>query len=364
MQRICAQVESVPRLAAHPGRRPDRQARPHADEETEHESFGPCPAVASPSSNGQGVPMLHNRRETIRRHWKTTEDAAGAPGRPSQARPSPTPPCRLLAGRKVGLKGFTSRKGGSSTPRSASTRQKLAFDFGDGRKEKEMTETQQTMTEFTYATGRPASSGTGFSPVRGPVLAQDKHRHPKQHARDVQARNTLLGVIPLGSSTRTIPLRNIASVDTNTKFNPGSSVWGGVFSSRASRSCRTARRSGSVPPARGSEPANTMSAQLDFVNGVGGRNSVKVSILEKDKLMHPSRKSSSSSSPTWRDSATRRAWTHGAEAVHGPGQQRADPARQMSTGSARPTPIRRRPDRVTRRGQAIASGRGRHRSGF
>lgn len=29
---------------------------------------------------------------------------------------------------------------------------------------------------------------------------------------------------------------------------------------------------------------NTMSAQLDFVNQAGGRNSVKVSILEKDKL--------------------------------------------------------------------------------
>ena len=31
--------------------------------------------------------------------------------------------------------------------------------------------------------------------------------------------------------------------------------------------------------------ANTMSAQLDFVDQAGGRNSVKVSILEKDKLM-------------------------------------------------------------------------------
>lgn len=31
--------------------------------------------------------------------------------------------------------------------------------------------------------------------------------------------------------------------------------------------------------------ANTMSAQLDFVNQAGGRNSVKASILEKDKLM-------------------------------------------------------------------------------
>ena len=41
--------------------------------------------------------------------------------------------------------------------------------------------------------------------------------------------NTLLGVIPLGSSTQTIPLRSIASVDTNTKFNLGSFVWGAVF---------------------------------------------------------------------------------------------------------------------------------------
>ncbi len=31
--------------------------------------------------------------------------------------------------------------------------------------------------------------------------------------------------------------------------------------------------------------ANMMSAQLDFVNQAGGRNSVKVSILERDKLM-------------------------------------------------------------------------------
>lgn len=31
--------------------------------------------------------------------------------------------------------------------------------------------------------------------------------------------------------------------------------------------------------------ANTMSAQLDFVNQAGGRNSVKASILERDKLM-------------------------------------------------------------------------------
>lgn len=35
----------------------------------------------------------------------------------------------------------------------------------------------------------------------------------------------------------------------------------------------------------GANLANTMSAQLDFVNQAGGRNSVKVSILEKDKLM-------------------------------------------------------------------------------
>lgn len=98
--------------------------------------------------------------------------------------------------------------------------------------------------------------------------------------------NTLLGVIPLGSSTQTIPLRNIASVDTNTKFNPGSFAWGVVFLV-AGLACLSDSAAVGILLLliAAANLANTMSAQLDFVNQAGGRNSVKVSILEKDKLM-------------------------------------------------------------------------------
>ncbi len=47
-----------------------------------------------------------------------------------------------------------------------------------------MTETQQTMTEFTYATGE-TDDRRPVQPVRGPLLAQDQRRR-EQHARDVQ----------------------------------------------------------------------------------------------------------------------------------------------------------------------------------
>ncbi|MFQ6206589.1 hypothetical protein [Bifidobacterium dentium] len=98
--------------------------------------------------------------------------------------------------------------------------------------------------------------------------------------------NTLLGVIPLGSSTQTIPLRNIASVDTNTKFNPGSFVWGVVFLVAGLAFLSDGAALGILfLLLAAANPANTMSAQPDFVNQAGGRNSVKVSILEKDKLM-------------------------------------------------------------------------------
>lgn len=67
--------------------------------------------------------------------------------------------------------------------------------------------------------------------------------------------NTLLGVIPLGSSTQTIPLRNIASVDTNIFLIAGlacmkdSALVGILFLVLAAANL-----------------ANTMNAQLDFVN--------------------------------------------------------------------------------------------------
>ena len=68
-----------------------------------------------------------------------------------------------------------------------------------------MAETQQTMTEFTYATGETGIVGDRFSPsvvlfwLRTSVAASSMRVIYKSP-------NTLLGVIPLGSSTQTIPL--------------------------------------------------------------------------------------------------------------------------------------------------------------
>ena len=101
-----------------------------------------------------------------------------------------------------------------------------------------------------------------------------------------KAPNTLFGLIPLGASTKTIPLRNIASVDTNTKFNLGSLVWGlfflfvgfGMFDSNALAAivCLLIAVANF---------ANVMSATLTFRDPSGGANDITVSILEKDKLM-------------------------------------------------------------------------------
>ena len=145
-----------------------------------------------------------------------------------------------------------------------------------------MTETQQTMTEFTYATGEPGVTGDRFSP--SVVLFWLKTSVAASNMRVMyKSPNTLLGVIPLGSSTQTIPLRNIASVDTNTKF---SFVWGAVFLVAGLSFLSSSALVGILLLLlAAANLANTMSAQLDFVNQAGGRNSVKVSILEKDRLM-------------------------------------------------------------------------------
>ena len=148
-----------------------------------------------------------------------------------------------------------------------------------------MAETQQTMTEFTFAPGEKNIIGDRFSP--SVIIFWLKTSIAASSTRiQYTTPNTLFGLIPLGVDTKTIPLRNVASVDTSTKFNLGSLVWGVVFL-LIGLGCPDS----SVAVAlvlilvAAANLANTMSAQLDFVNQAGGRNSVKVSILEKDKLM-------------------------------------------------------------------------------
>lgn len=148
-----------------------------------------------------------------------------------------------------------------------------------------MAETAQTMTEFTYAPGEQDIVGDRFSP--SVIIFWLKTSIAASSTRvQYRAPNTLFGLIPLGASTKTIPLRNIASVDTNTKFNLGSLVWGlfflfvgfGMFDSNALVAivCLLIAVANF---------ANVMSATLTFRDPSGGANDITVSILEKDKLM-------------------------------------------------------------------------------
>jgi len=148
-----------------------------------------------------------------------------------------------------------------------------------------MAETAQTMTEFTYAPGEKNIVGDRFSP--SVIIFWLKTSIAASSTRvQYKAPNTLFGLIPLGASTKTIPLRNIASVDTNTKFNFGSLVWGVVFL-LIGLGCLDS----SVAVAlvlilvAAANLANTMSASLVFHDPSGGANAITVSILEKDKLM-------------------------------------------------------------------------------
>ena len=142
-----------------------------------------------------------------------------------------------------------------------------------------MAETAQTMTEFTYAPGEKNIVGDRFSP--SVIIFWLKTSIAASSTRvQYKAPNTPFGLIPLGASTKTIPLRNIASVDTNTRFNLGSLVWGliflfvgfGMFDSNAL-------------VVAVANFANVMSATLTFHDPSGGANAITVSILEKDKLM-------------------------------------------------------------------------------
>lgn len=84
------------------------------------------------------------------------------------------------------------------------------------------------MTEFTFAPGEKNIIGDRFSP--SVIIFWLKTSIAASSTRvQYRAPNTLFGLIPLGADTKTIPLRNVASVDTSTKFNLGSLVWGVVF---------------------------------------------------------------------------------------------------------------------------------------
>ena len=104
------------------------------------ESFGDCPRCGKPViKTGKVWQCSTNKREQqADGTWKTTEGCgwrawttiAGKTVTDSAMR-------RLLAGRKVGLKGFTSRKGGKFDAALRIDEDKgIAFDFGDSKERK------------------------------------------------------------------------------------------------------------------------------------------------------------------------------------------------------------------------------------
>lgn len=148
-----------------------------------------------------------------------------------------------------------------------------------------MAETAQAMTEFTYAPGEKDIIGDRFSP--SVVIFWLKTSIAASSTRiQYKAPNTLFGLIPLGASTKTIPLRNIAAVDTNTKFNLGSFLWGMVFLFIGFGMFSSSMAAGVICLIIAvANLANMMSATLTFRDPSGGANTITVSILEKDKLM-------------------------------------------------------------------------------
>ena len=103
------------------------------------------------------------------------------------------------------------------------------------------------MTEFTFAPGEKNIIGDRFSP--SVIIFWLKTSIAASSTRiQYTTPNTLFGLIPLGADTKTIPLRNVASVDTSTKFNLGSR------SSRPSLSARSPSGFSNGPPGPNAEP--------------------------------------------------------------------------------------------------------------
>lgn len=143
---------------------------------------------------------------------------------------------------------------------------------------------QETMTEFTFAPGEKNIVGDRFSPsilmfwLKTSIAASStriQYRSP----------NTLLNLIPLGSNTKTIPLRNVAGVETDSKFNLGNFVLGIAWLVAALRTFESNIAVGLILLLfAAADLANTMSMRVTFRDPSGGGSSITVSILEKDRL--------------------------------------------------------------------------------
>ena len=104
------------------------------------ESFGPCPRCGKPViKTGKVFQCSTNRREKQSDGtWRTTEGCGWRAWTTIAGKTiTDTTMRRLLDGRKVSLKGFTSRKGGTFDAALVIDKDKgVAFDFGNNNKER------------------------------------------------------------------------------------------------------------------------------------------------------------------------------------------------------------------------------------
>ncbi len=97
--------------------------------------------------------------------------------------------------------------------------------------------------------------------------------------------NTLFGLIPLGHDEETTPLSNTASVSVNTRFHVGRLVWGLILLIVSLAAFPNSWFVGLLFLVLAAAAfANLMSATFVVTNNGGGRQEVRVSILEKSKL--------------------------------------------------------------------------------
>lgn len=143
---------------------------------------------------------------------------------------------------------------------------------------------QENMTEFTFAPSEKNIVGDRFSPS---ILTFWLKTSIAASSTRIQYRspNALLNLIPLGSNTKTIPLRNVAGVETDSKFNLGNFALGIAWLVAALRTFGSSIAVGLILLLfAAADLANIMSMRVTFRDPSGGGSSITVSILEKDRL--------------------------------------------------------------------------------
>lgn len=138
------------------------------------------------------------------------------------------------------------------------------------------------MGDLTFAAGESNIYSAKFSP--SVALFWLKTEMAVTNMRIVsKSPNTLIGLIPLGSSDTAYPLASTAGVGVESKFSVGRGFWGLVFLIVAIVNLN-AFFGWVLLVVAGVLLLNASSAVLKVQNSGGGITSLKVSILEKAKL--------------------------------------------------------------------------------